>query len=139
VRVRVRPDLQPVAARRQPQVVAQHPLRVSRLAGPAPHCHWRAQVLQPAPQPDPTWPASHLILLQGAGLPTPALALALLLSVPQALPPGRAQPWPQVPVPEPLPPGRAQPWPQVPVPEPPGTQSSQPVPRRWPALGLALP
>jgi hypothetical protein len=103
--------LQPVAARRQPQVVAQHPLRVSLLAGPAPHCHWRAQVLQPAPQPDPTWPASHSILLQGAELPTPELALAPLLWAP----PGRAQPWPQVlvPVPQALPLGRAQLWPQV--------------------------
>jgi hypothetical protein len=84
-------------------------------------------------------------------LPTPALALALLLwappgraqpwpqvlaPLPQALPLGRAQPWPQV---QQVPPGRVQPWPQVPVPVPPGTQSSQPVPRRWPALGLALP
>jgi hypothetical protein len=37
--VRVQADFQPVAAQHRPQVVAQHPLRVSRLAGPAQHCH----------------------------------------------------------------------------------------------------
>jgi hypothetical protein len=41
------------------QAAAQHLRRADLPAELAPHRHQLAQVLQPAPQPDLTWPASR--------------------------------------------------------------------------------